>query len=412
MKRLLSWLALTTACLAGHAQGNTPGSSMQDDLYQSALLALGEGRLEKASALLRRVVMQEPRHAGAWLDLAISQCELGNAVEAELAFSRLQRQFLLPPGIADTIARYRASGCGKPAAPTPRSLWQLAATRGVDDNINQGASDPRFSLGTGSAQGDYELDPAFLPRSDAFSQLAGSWIRPMGSSDTTLVAQVYSRWHDQEQVQDTASALGAVEHVWRAGGWRLRGTAALGVAALDRVLYQRQRQLQARITPPLPMPQNAEFTFYGNLNHVSYPTRPAYDGNTLELGAIAGYRGKHSLTQATLTGLQEGGSQAKPGGDRKGWFGNVQWYGTLTPTLAFDAGLSWQCWRSERVYLPGLIEAQRLQRTTTVRAAGTWRLRPHTSLVLEWRGVFNRENISLFQYNSRALQLSLRWDNF
>jgi hypothetical protein len=80
--------------------------------------------------------------------------------------------------------------------------------------------------------------------------------------------------------------------------------------------------------------------------------------------------------------------------------------------LSLEAGLTHQYWRSEGIYSTGLIETRRLQQTTTLRAAGNWQLRPHTSLVLEWRGTFNRENISLFQYNSRALQLSLRWDNF
>jgi hypothetical protein len=343
----------------------------------------------------------------------MSQCELGNMVEAERLFAGFEQRFPVPPGIADMFARYRSTGCGKAASPDRQSgTWLLAATRGHDDNVNQGASDPRFTLGTGSAETEYELDPAFLPKGDSFSQLAGSYLRPLGNSDTSVIVQVYSRWHDHEHAQDTASALGALERTWKAGDWRLRGTAALGYVVLDRVLYQRQQQVQARVTPPLPLPQGAEFAFYGNLNHVMYPTRPAYDGNTLEMGGIFGYRASHSLTQATLTRLQDESSENRPGGNRNGWFGSVQWYGDVASRLSLEAGLTWQQWRSDKVYSAGLIETRRLQQTTTVRAAGNWQLRPHTNLVLEWRGTFNRENISLFQYNSRALQLSLRWDNF
>ena len=80
--------------------------------------------------------------------------------------------------------------------------------------------------------------------------------------------------------------------------------------------------------------------------------------------------------------------------------------------MTLEAGLSHQHWRSDDIYSAGLIETRRRQNTTTLRTAGQWTVRPHTSVVLEWRGTFNRENISLFQYNSRALQLSLRWDNF
>lgn len=54
----------------------------------------------------------------------------------------------------------------------------------------------------------------------------------------------------------------------------------------------------------------------------------------------------------------------------------------------------------------------RQQDTATARAALQWYVRPGVSLYLEGRAVRNRENIALFQYNSRAVQLSLRWDNF
>jgi tetratricopeptide (TPR) repeat protein len=414
MKRWFAGAVLATAflpCLAQAQEKDVP--ARQEALYRAALRALGEGRLEEASALLQQVVSQEPRHAGAWLDLAISQCELGNAAEAERLFTRFEQHFPVSPGIAEAIARYRATGCGKPAPDARRGgVWLLAATRGHDDNVNQGASDPRFSIGSGSAQTEYELDPAFLPKGDSFSQLGASWVRPLGGSGTSAIVQAYGRWHDHEHVQDTASALGALEHGWKAGDWRLRGTAALGYVTLDRVLYQRQQQLQARLTPPLRLAPEAEFAFYGNLNHVIYPTRSAYDGNTLELGGIFGYRAGHSLTQATLTRLRDDSAEGRPGGDRKGWFGNLQWYADVTARLSLEAGLTHQRWRSDGIYSPGLIETRRLQQTTTLRAAGNWQLQPHTSVVLEWRGTFNRENISLFQYNSRALQLSLRWDNF
>jgi hypothetical protein len=90
----------------------------------------------------------------------------------------------------------------------------------------------------------------------------------------------------------------------------------------------------------------------------------------------------------------------------------VQWYGEATSQVALEGGLNWQNWRSKTLYSPGLIETRRRQNTATLRTAASWRFRPHYSVVMEWRTTFNRENISLFQYNSHALQLSLRWDNF
>jgi tetratricopeptide (TPR) repeat protein len=395
------------APLAIPAEPAQPG-----ELYAAALQALGEGRLEEAAALLQRVVEREPRHAGAWLDLAISQCELGNAAEAERLFASLERRMAVPAGIEEVIARYRATGCGRAPA-RAGGVWLLAATRGHDDNVNQGASDPRFTIGTGSTRTEYQLDPSLLPRADGFSQLAASWLRPLGNTDSDVIVQAYARRHDTVRAQDTASVLAAAEHTWKPFAWRLRGTAAVGYVTLDGALYQRQQQVQARLAPPAArLAPGVEFAATANYNHVAYPTRPAYDGNTLEIGGIFGYRSRFGFAQATLTRLHDDSAADRPGGDRKGWFGNLQWSGDVTSRLGLEAGLSHQMWRSDEIYSPSLIDRRRLQNTTTVRAAGQWLLRPHTSLVLEWRGTFNRENISLFQYNSRALQLSLRWDNF
>jgi len=413
MKRFLAWsvLALST-CLAHAQEPASPASpSSQEALYRAALKALAEGHPEQASAMLEQIVSQEPRFAGAWLDLAISQCELGNAADAERLFGTLERRFALPPGIGEAIAHYRGTGCGKPAE-RKGAVWLLAATRGRDTNVNQGASDPHLTIGTGSNQTVYELDASFLPKADSYSQAAGSYMRPIGNLDTNFIGQLYARRYDHERVQDTASALGALEHTWQAGDWRVRGTAALGYVTLDHLLYQRQRQVQAQVTPPFKLPAPLEFSLTANLNRVNYPTRPAYDGTTVELGGTLNYRAQHSLTQATVTRLHDNSSSERPGGDRNGWFGSVQWYGEVNDRFTLEAGLTHQRWRSDAVYSAGLIDTRRLQNTTVLRAAGQWHLRPHLSLVLEGRDTLNHENISLFQYNSRALQLSLRWDNF
>ena len=421
MMRLVAGVALTAACWSCHAMGqdgpatdsaaSAAETEQQEELYRAALRALSDGRVEEAAALLERIVSAQPRHAGAWLDLAITHCELGNTVEAERRFSGLQQRFALPEPIVETIARYRATGCGHTTA-RKGSGWLLAATRGHDDNVNQGASDPRFTLGTGSAQTEYELAPDFLPKSDNFSQLTLSTVHPLGGAGTNAIVQAYSRWHDQQRGQDTALALGAVEHTWKPGGWLLRGTAALGYVTLDRTLYQRQKQLQMRLSPSWKMQEGVDFAFSGNLSRVEYPTRPVYDGTTIELGGIAGYRGGRSLTQATLTRLHDDSTDGRPGGDREGWFGSVQWYGAATNQLSLEGGIAWQHWRSQALYSPGLIDTRRRQDTATLRTAVNWKLHPRYSVILEWRSTLNRENISLFQYNSHALQMSLRWDNF
>jgi len=382
----------------------------QEELYRRGLNALAEGRPEDAAELLVRFLEHEPQHAGAWLDLAISQCEMGNAVEAERLFKEIERRFAPPPGILEVIAEHRASGCL--AQVVRPASWMLNLGRGHDSNVNQGASTPTFTLGTGDNQGQYQLAPEFLPQADDYSTLSGSYVKPLDSSGTLAILQAYVRHNDHVHDQDTASVLAGMEHAWNIGRWRARVTGAVGLSQLDGQLYQRQQQIQLRAAPPITLPANFDLALVSSFNHASYPTRDNYDGNTAELGVVLNYRKKREQLELSLSELHDHAIAARPGGDRDGWFGNLQWYTLLTPGLYGEAGLSHQYWQSQQIYSPGLIEVARRQNTSTVRAALQWYLRPGLSLYLEARVVRDRENISLFQYNSRALQLSLRHDNF
>jgi tetratricopeptide (TPR) repeat protein len=381
----------------------------QEELYRAGLRALAEGRPEDAARLLSQFLEGEPLHAGAWLDLALSQCELGNADEAERLFQNIEQRFAPPPSILEVMASYRAQGCRLPVRP---ASWQVSLGRGRDTNVNQGTSTPTFTIGTGANQGELELSPEFLPQADNYSTWSGSYLRPLNNRGTLLILQGYGRRHDNLHDQDNLSLLAGLEQSWTLGRWRTRATGALGAAMLDGQLYQRQQQLQLRAVPPLPLPANLDLTLTTGINHITYPTRSSYDANTLELGAILSYRRQRDQLELSVTSLRDHALADRPGGDRRGWYGNLQWYTELGKGLYGEAGASLQHWLSDSVYSAGLIDTVRRQDTLSARAALQWYFRPGVSLYLEGRAVRNRENISLFQYNSRALQLSLRWDNF
>jgi len=56
-----------------------------------------------------------------------------------------------------------------------------------------------------------------------------------------------------------------------------------------------------------------------------------------------------------------------------------------------------------------LIEQTRAQETQTLRSTFVYPINQRQSIQLEARLVRNRENISIFQYNNRQLQLSWQW---
>ncbi|MGB9110961.1 MAG: tetratricopeptide repeat protein, partial [Telluria sp.] len=67
-------------------------------------------------------------------------------------------------------------------------------------------------------------------------------------------------------------------------------------------------------------------------------------------------------------------------------------------------------WDSTLPYAPGLfIDAVRAQRTGILRAILSYQLAKGQTLQLEARAVQNKENIPIFQYNDRVLQLSWQW---
>ena len=388
---------------------------LQQQEYLEAVRPLNAGRPQEAVPLLTRFIEKTPQHAGAWLDLAISECELGHAAEAERLFAEIEARFAPPPGILDMIGSYRARGC----TPTLAGRRELALTlgRGHDSNVNQGASNRFFSIGSGASLTEWELGADYLPQADYYTLLGGAYTHALDASGTLAVVQLRTLLHDTLGAQDTTTLMAGLERPWQAWGWRGRGTAALGMVLLGGQSYQRQVQLQLRAAPPLSLPQGMDWYWTSGLNHVQYPTRSNYNASTLDLGTSLGYAWAQSQSQSqsqarlSLGALLDRGQAGRPGGQRHGWYGGLQLSTQASDKLSGELGWTRQRWLGQTVYAPGLIDLVRNEDTRQLRAAVLVAVRPQQSVQLEWRQVSNRENISLFQYTSRVLQLSWRWDH-
>lgn len=412
MRRLSAWLAALLAAGAVHAADPVAAdaAAQQEALYASAMRALAEGRPDDATEMLMRFLEKEPQHAGAWLDLAISQCELGHGKEAERLFTQVELRFAPPPGIVEVIQTYRKQGCQAP--PAKGRQWSIAAGRGYDTNVNQGATNPYFSTGSGDALLNWELAPEFLPKPDHYTALSADYSQPLGVFDTWGFVQLRARRYDKVSTQNTNSLLFGLDRPWTWGDWKGKAMAVLGLVQLDGHFYQRQTQLQMRATPPLKLPEGVNWTLTAGLSHLKYPTRTRYDSNTLDLGNSLDYRGSSSQSSASLGLLSDRGQTGRLGGSRQGWYATLLTYQRLGPYL--DGQLDWsrQVWRSSSVYSPNVIDIARHQDTQQLHASLSWPVTRNQTLQLEWRAVRNNENISLFQYNSRMVQLNWRWDNY
>lgn len=387
-------------------------TSTSEELYLDALRAISERRMQDAKTILSHLIEIEPQHAGALLDLAIIQCELGNAKEAENLFNNIIEKFDPAPAILEVIIKHREQGCHNNRNKQINSRFSLLLEHGNDSNVNQGASNPNFSLGSGASQIDLPLLPEYLPKKDKFNALSIDYMRELAPGSTVGFVQLRAReFMDLTQFNTIALGLGA-EHPWRAGNWNTSSMFMLGGLALNGHLYQKQQILQTRITPPIILPEPLQLSLIGGVTRTQYPTLLGFDANTWELRSLLIYQKNGYRIQTSLAYLADLASGARLGGDRLGVLGNIQGRKKLNDHVFMELGFTYQRWQSELPYSPGLIDQARNQRTQTLRAALSFPIKGNNSLQLEIRQVKNRENISLFEFNSKVVQASWLWLGF
>ena len=398
----LSVLLLAAAACASAAapQEHAPNA---EDLYLRALQSISEGRRTDATAELRRAIEQSPNHAGAWLELALTHCALGNSDEAERLFAIVETRFAPSPALLELIAETREQGC---------SRWDvfssgvLTASRGFDQNVNQGARTNRYVVDAPEGQVEYELSGDFMPRSDQYTQLSGEYMREVTRNGVLGFAQYQLRHNDKLHQYDTGSLFTGLEAPYRWGSWRLRATGTLGLVTLGGKLYQRQTQLQARVAPPLSLPAGLQFNVVGAVTWNTFPSLTNFDSTMQELRGHLSWRGGDQTVNATLGYQNDHALAQRPGGNRRGGFASLLLRRSLGHGINTELGYSHQSWNSNRAYSPGLIDQVRRQETQVLRGSVSHAIDRRQALVLEARFVRNRENISIFQYNNRQLQLS------
>lgn len=375
----------------------------EEDLYLSAMQSIADGRQADASQILARMIAQGPRHAGEWLDLALIHCALGHDGEAEALFKDIEARFAPPQGIRDIIAQQRIQGCYHWK---PMSQWGASVARGTDSNVNQGAATPFYTDANGTP---LELLPEYKPHGDRYTVLTGDYLRDLSPNGDLGFVQLHLRQYDHLSHYNSASAFIGAEHPWQLGRWKLRSAGLLGVLSLGGQLYQEQVQGQLRVSPPLPLPKGYDFSLLGSMSYTSYKTLSNFDATTTELRSVLGYRTDSAQAQVSVGYQDDRGSQLRPGGNRDGWSVRLFGHRPLGSRLQGELDYTYQRWNGHAAYSPGIIDLQRNQSNQVLRATVIYPLQRNQSLQLEYRQVHNRENISIFQYDSHQIQFSWHW---
>jgi len=368
--------------------------------------AIAEGRFEDARALLSRLAAQEPEHAGAWLDLAILQCGLGHATEAEALFAVIELRFAPSAAIREVIAQQRASGCRPQQQP---GSYQLRVGRGYDDNANQGARDLNLLIGDGAGGTVLALTPEYAPRGDAYLNLQAEGRVPLANNGMVGFGQVLVRRYDHLDPYNLSALSGGLEKPLSWGHWDARLAASVGLVGLGGRLYQTHAQWHVQLTPPLALPAGWRFALAAGQSLFEYRGQRVFDAWQTDGRAVLSYRYEGTMLQLASGPLLETGREQRPGGDRKGWSYSA---GGRTP-LWGKVQAEWQWsrfdWHGSRAYLPGLIDMRREQETEQLRLVLSYPVARQQAVVAEFRQVDHRENISIFSYRARQFSLNWQW---
>lgn len=404
-RRAPGWALALALALAAHgpARAQPPDSSEVQDLYDNALQSLAEGRKNDASQTLMRVIEKETMHAGAYLEVALIQCSLGRLDEAERLFAIIETRFHPSLDILELIAQARDTGCDKWQAMKAASV---SLGRGIDRNVNQGASKPVYVVERDGGQIELPLLPDFLPQRDGYTVMNAEYTREVTPNGSIGFVQFQARRNDTLSQYDSATLYMGIDTPYRFGNWTLNTSAMAAWTGLGGEYYQRQLQMQARVGPPLPLPRNTQFSLLGAVTRNEYMTLTNFNSNTFELRGQFTYRADGAYASASLGLLDDRASRERPGGNRHGVTANLLARRDLWDQTSGELSYTRQTWNSSLAYAPGLIDQVRNQVTHVLRASLIYPVNKNQSLQLEARAVRNREVISIFQYNNRILQLS------
>lgn len=405
-----SWLGLLVLCLYGicaHAQDST--SPKGEDVYQQGLGYLARSDLFQAKLLMEKAVELNPNNAGAWLDLSLIHCQLGDVDRANQIWDEIEARFSPPSSLRAVINQGRSRGCLQESA--TREV-ELEVARGHTSNMNQGVSSLSLELPSAVGPVPVQLLPQYGKTPDAYTQISGALRLASPGAGANAQLSFQQRENDQLKSLNVLSVGLDASMPQHTELGRLDWGAGLAQATLGGSPFQRSTRLRLGLRPraqPLPgwdlilgvAASQVDYTAYENMSarprDLQLSLTREWVGSRLEVYA------QHSTDSAKET---------RPGGDKSGnrlGFNLLQVMGMLRDQNVFFK-FAWdaQSWRGSQAYSPGLIDEARNQLISTTSVAFLLPQSKTELWSLEARHQRNQENVKLFEYEAMSLQLSYR----
>ena len=373
-------------------------------LYQEALAAVATGERTRALSMLETLVSRQPRHAGAWLDLALLFCDLGDAAKSREILDRIGAEFDPSPVIRDLIALQRRRDCKATAATATGPLWSAGFQIGHDSNVNRGARSNRVVLESSAGPVVAQLADDALPKADNFGE---SWAEALWRRESrSLRFSLLAREYEQIKSFNTQALLLTGEQAWAsdpADGtirlqWahvRLGGSAFLNALTASAGATGRGAWHGVRPTVEVALARN------------HFPAAPAFDAwvGSVRPGVTQnapGYSWRANLI--ATADLAEG---SRPGSDRYGI--GVEVIGTWQPAPGIQisgSGLVQQT-RNQAPYFPPLLNTHRRQLLWLGRLEVAAEIGRGVYWTTSWTAQKSVDNLPFLEYSAHALQSGL-----
>lgn len=392
-----------------------PDAGMQDvindDLEAQANAEMAAGHAQQALELLDELVARDPRRAGALLEAALLQCQLGERDLTRQTLARIESSYKVPPAIEKLIQVYKTNTC-VPSARKPQLIASVRA--GVTSNANFGPSDPNVTFADTAPLHALILAPSSLAHSDQFleSSLQGELPVRFVPGLTLFAGLTQRQYRDLHDYDQRIASIGAA-HQYTFGHGTIENQAAADVFWLGSRLYQSDVSWHTGYwTPPAAFRSSlaragVDFT----ATYTSYPGNSLYNGVRFELRAAMQARiGARTTVQLFAGPVWEAPSGSRPGAARHGytaWLAldyDVGRYGqfeavlqrrTLIDSTAYDP-----------VFFGSTIQNQTMQAVSLQYA---YPLTQHWSLYARFLAQRISDSIEPFSYSVREGSVGVSW---
>lgn len=406
------------------------GNPEYDYLLGLAALACDENTL--ALHAFERVTLQNPKHAGAWIDLAIANVRLGDYQTAHGLLAFVEETFSPPAALrqqiqqvrqqleARKLAEERAAAEAKQRA---NSVWRGEAwiQAGHTNNANSGVTINGVTLTPAGSDPVYlPIDPSRKPRSDTFLQWrgilqrtqvldpnnelsgVGEWV--LQARDKTFAST--SGYGAQDigvaYSQDRPASLSWAESarlVW-GSGWQSYQFG--GARLLDSFL------VHAGVKQPLN--EYCSALLRTEVEQRNYAKTGYADANLQWLNGRF-YCGKGST--AIVLGLRVGEDQAqtvRAGGNSIRREATLDVLHALSPSLVAEGSVMLGTAEDQQGYSPLMANNRtRYNQKTNWRLALNWAIEQQLTLVGSIEEYKEESNMALFNFAERQLLIGLRY---